>query len=201
MQSGLRPNHSTETAHITTTDNFMIFSKGGMAALILLDLSAAFDTVSHPILIRCLYKDGIQGPALRWICILLTDRTQAVSLAPYSSDARKLICGVLQGSLLSLIYTYMIPLANIFSYAEHTQLILFLLDKTPKTRNKFTTCMTKVANWKKANCHKLNTDKTDIVIFGKNTSPWESNWWPAKIRLTPRTTPATSEYSSTANKT
>ena len=51
------------------------------------------------------------------------------------------------------------------------QLVLSLMDKTPSTRIKFNTCMTEITHWMKTNCLKLNTDKTKILSFGKNTSP------------------------------
>ena len=52
-QSGFRPNHSTETTLITATDaTWMIMDRGDIAALILLDFSTAFSTVSHPILLQ-----------------------------------------------------------------------------------------------------------------------------------------------------
>ena len=86
-----------------------------MAALILLDNSAVFDTVSHPILIQCLQDIGIEGPTLRWICSFLTGRVQSVSLAPFISNTCDLICGVPQGSSLSptLFNVYMISLVNV----------------------------------------------------------------------------------------
>ena len=76
-QSGFRTNHSTETALIAATDDIRsILDHGETAALILLDLSAAFNTVSHKSLIRKLQHLGICGPALKWISSFLTDRTQ-----------------------------------------------------------------------------------------------------------------------------
>lgn len=50
----------------------MLLDHGETAALILLDLSAAFDTVSHHTLINRLYQIGIQGAALKWIASYLT---------------------------------------------------------------------------------------------------------------------------------
>lgn len=66
--------------------------------------------------------------------------------------------------LASIIHSHNI---NILSYADDTQLILSLTDKTPSTQIKFMACMTESAHWLKTNCLKLNTDKTEIVIFGK----------------------------------
>lgn len=76
--------------------------KGNTQALVLLDLSAAFDTVDRDILIDCVSNAGIQGLALKWLTSFLSNRLQAVRLANFSSNKREMTCGVPQGSSLSL---------------------------------------------------------------------------------------------------
>lgn len=76
--------------------------KGITQALVLLDLSAAFDTVDRDILIDCVSNAGIQGLALKWLTSFLSNRLQAVRLANFSSNKREMTCGVPQGSSLSL---------------------------------------------------------------------------------------------------
>src|SRR5678816_3886064 len=86
---------------------------GKVTALVLLDLSAAFDSVHHSILLHRLENwFGISGPALDWFSTYLCPRTQSVYLnGNYSSDAL-LTCGVPQGSVLGpLLFTlYTTPL-------------------------------------------------------------------------------------------
>ena len=69
QQSGYRKNHSCETALVKTIDDMQrMISEGNLVAVILLDLSAAFDTVDHKILIDRLKADfGITGGVLKWI--------------------------------------------------------------------------------------------------------------------------------------
>ncbi len=95
-----------------SNDLLQILDTGSDAVLVLLDLSAAFDTIDHSILLQRLEKwVGIQGTALQWLASYLKDRTFSVSIGNFSSSSAPLLCGVPQGSILGplLFSLYMLP--------------------------------------------------------------------------------------------
>ena len=108
FQSAYRSYHSTETALLRVANDLLeVIDQGGAALLALLDLSAAFDTVDHQILLHRLSEDfGISGLVLSWFQSYLSGRKQAVRVAEAVSDPRELQWGVPQGSVLGpLLFT------------------------------------------------------------------------------------------------
>ena len=104
-QSGFRPGHSTETAVLhVLSDILLAIDRGDLAALILLDLTAAFDTVDHDILLQRLQMSfGINDVALQWFQSYLLGRSQYVRRGNARSTIVTLMCGVPQGSVLGPI--------------------------------------------------------------------------------------------------
>jgi hypothetical protein len=110
MQSAYRAHHSTETALIRVQhDIITAMSEKRACLLVLLDLSCAFDTVDHDILINTLAEFGIAGVALEWFRSYLDMREQYVAVGDARSPSTHLEYGVPQGSVLGptlfVIYT------------------------------------------------------------------------------------------------
>ncbi len=176
FQSGFRPHHSTETALVKITNNlFLASDQGCISLLVLLDLSAAFDTIDHDILIDRLQNyTGIQGQALSWFRSYLSDRYHFVYLNGESSQLSPVKYGVPQGSVLGppLFSIYMLPLGNIIRkygisfhcYADDTQLYISTRPDETSKLSKLTECVKNVKDWMTNNFLLLNSDKTEILL-------------------------------------
>ena len=134
LQCGYKKHHSCETALLRVQNDILkSIDDKQCVVLLLLDLSAAFDTVDHKILLhRLRSRFGIKGKALSWLQSYLTDRSQSVQIDGFTSSVRPLRFGVPQGSVLGpLLYLlYTAPLGDLIRwhdmdfhlYADDTQL-------------------------------------------------------------------------------
>ena len=117
MQSAYRQHHSTETAWVRLHNDILTAIDNNMAVLLVcLDLSAAFDTVDHGILLQRLeHHLGITAKCLQWLSSYLKDRTFRVHVNGQMSNNHNLDYVVPQGSVLGpkLFTLYMLPLSDI----------------------------------------------------------------------------------------
>ena len=144
--------------------------------LVLLDLSAAFDTIDHTVLLHRLKHDfGITGTALKWLDSYLSHRTQTVKIGDSFSTKQKFLFGVPQGSVLGpvLFSLYSSPVAKIARkyglcvqlYADDTQLYLsFAPCEWGDALERVEECVKEIKAWMVANKLQLNGDKTQIVL-------------------------------------
>ena len=104
-QSAYRPHHSTETALVLVQNDILkALDRRHGVILILLDMSAAFDTVDHDVLVtRLVQRFGVTGCAIAWIKSYLADRSQSVNINGGVSNDTPLAFGVPQGSALGPI--------------------------------------------------------------------------------------------------
>ena len=118
-QYGYKKGHNTETILLKITNDILIASdKKTATVLLLLDLSAAFDTVDINRLIEILYSEiGIRGTALNWFCSFLRNRKMRVKINDTYSEVFELQFGVPQGSVLGPLL-FNIYIRSIYKYVE-----------------------------------------------------------------------------------
>ena len=104
-QSAYKSFHSTETTTLRVLSDALVSVDAQKVTLLsLLDLSAAFDCVDHPLLVLRLQRNfGLTGQVLRWLTSFLNGRTQQIAYAGLVSATHSVFFGVLQGSVLGPI--------------------------------------------------------------------------------------------------
>ncbi|XP_076844395.1 uncharacterized protein LOC143489331 [Brachyhypopomus gauderio] len=182
FQSGFRPHHSTETALVKVTNDLLLASdQGYVSLLVLLDLSAAFDTIDHRILLERLERwVGVSGTALSWFHSYLTNCYQFVELNNIPSKRTKVKYEVPQGSILGpLLFTlYMLPLGTVINkhgvnfhcYADDTQLYISAKPDDKLSLRKIEACVRDIKCWMSLNFLQLNEDKTEVLLLGPKAS-------------------------------
>ena len=152
----------------------MSLSRGEATALVLLELSATFDTIDHS---SCLLDwFGVGGSALKWFSSYLTEQFQSVKIGSTLSDLQKLLFGVPQCSVLGplLFCLYTSPLSTLIGkhkgikfhfYADELYVHLSHMNASAAF-DKLNRCLHNVKEWMSASKLTLNPDKTEFILFG-----------------------------------
>jgi len=163
---------------VTYDDVYTAADNGQATVLLSLDLSAAFDTIDHHILVeRLRVSFGVTGDALDWIASYLADRTQRVQIGTARTSPSSCLFGVPQGSVLGpiLFTAYVSPIAQISEshgtrqqqYADDTQLYIFLSAATLTSQLcRLQSCVSSVQSWCIRNGLSLNPSKTEVICLG-----------------------------------
>ena len=184
FQSSYKKLHSTETALNCVINDILLGIDNKLRALLLvLDMSAGFDTVDHNILLKRLHNTiGLRGFVFNWFKSYLSDREQAVSIDGIESESRPLKYGVPQGSVLGpiLFNIYIMPLANLIKrheipfhlYADDSQkYAIFDLKDYAATVSKLDALAQDIRVWFHANRLKGNDSKTEAMLISSKFAP------------------------------
>ena len=177
-QSAYHQFHSTETALCKIHNDLVTNACSGKASLlVLLDLSAAFDTVDHDVLLADLFSCGIREDAHSLLKSCLTNRFQHTSVGASLPEPVHLQFGVPQGSVLGPIpFTlYTSSLATLLGahivayhfYADDTQ-IYIRIDSIEDVKGKLSSLINDIKIWMNGRKLKLNDGKTEIIIVKGN---------------------------------
>ena len=180
-QSAYRADHSTETALLKVHhDISSALDQSHAVAHVILDLSAAFDTIDQSQLLSLLNAEfGVHDKALSWLETYLEARTQRVKIDDAISEPTPLTCGVPQGSVLGpILFTiYTMPMQRIVrkhgvvyhKYADDTQLYVTYNPTVPgdmqSAVKQLEDCIAKIRGWMINRMLKLNDNKTEMVIY------------------------------------
>ena len=180
----IRKHHSTESALLNIHNDILVnMAKESVTAHTLLNLSAAFDTIDHTILLdRLDGYYGISELALGWVKSYLSGKTHLVKVGSTLSHPAALQYGVPQGSVLGsiLFLLYTNPISSIIQshssinynfYADDTQLCISLSPANfSHCIQKLKNCLNDIQNFMFTNKLKLNPDKTELILIGSKNN-------------------------------
>ena len=172
-------NRSTNTQLLTVLSNIQsIFDNKGQVDTIYFDLSKAFDSVSHDLLLHKLTSFGIHGQLLKWIKCYLSNRKQRVTCDGGTSSWLPVTSGVPQGSILGpiLFILYINYLPDVLSpetlcaiFADDTKIYRHIKTKTDTDR--LQEDINKIAGWGKTWDLRFNGSKTVSLVITNKAVP------------------------------
>ena len=172
-QAGFRPGHSTQSLLLYCTDKwYKSLDRREYIAVLFLDVSKAFDTVNHSLLLSKLHLLGLDPSAVLWFKSYLSDRSQVTCIDGSSSSPGFLSSGVPQGSVLgpALFSIFindlpqMLPPDSTLLFADDTT--IFLSGTDPQALNSSLQSRLDLANsWMEKNGLKLNASKTKCMLI------------------------------------
>ena len=173
-QHAYRKGHSTQTCLVEVVNHlYKLIDKKKYTAIASLDLSKAFDSISHSLIIQKLSNLNMSESTLEWVKSYLSNRKQRTKFSSYMSSEAAVTSGVPQGSIIGplLFLCFTNDLSNEFegkckmvAYADDTQLIVDG-DSLSQLLTKIEEMLTIAQKWYAANSMKNNIGKTEVLII------------------------------------
>ena len=171
-QHAYRKAHSTTTALVEITEFLHAeLENKNLPAIIATDLSKAFDSVSHSLLLRKMQELGLHKVCTAWIGSYLTDRTQATKFSSITSDEEKVLAGVPQGSILGpiLFIAFTADLAEtvhckVVAYADDAALLVSA-PTWKQLKLRIEDNVVQAQAWYTANGLQINSTKTEFMVI------------------------------------
>ena len=175
-KSGNRKMHSTETALINVTDNILkAIDEKSASLLVLLDMSKAFDSLNHNLLLGKLRKLGLKASVISWFSSYLSSRYQRVRYEDSVSELLPVTNGVPQGSILGpMLFTiYINDLISVIThsqpaaYVDDSQLhFKFSVSDSSSAMAAVNQDLRDISKWCAKNSLLINPEKTKLVVVG-----------------------------------
>ena len=176
QKSGNRKMNSTETALINVSENLLkAIDEKSASLLVLLDMSKAFDSLNHNLLLENYEKLGLKDSAVSWFSSYLSSRYQRVRYEDSVSEMLPLTNGVPQGSILGPVL-FKIYINDLISAITHSHTAAYVDDsqlyfKFPVSDSSSAMAavnqdLSNITKWCATNALFINLDKTKLVVVG-----------------------------------
>lgn len=179
QQYGFRKKRSTETASVMFLDDIhRAMDSGKITGALFIDLSKAFDTVSHYSILDKLPGYGISGKEYEWFVDYLFGRTMKVAYNGALSSSKEITCGVPQGSILGPLL-FLLHFNEIPALLKHCQILMYADDTVlyyhhhniEEIEKALSEDLSTISTWLEENelIINLKKGKTEIMVFGTKT--------------------------------
>ena len=179
LQHAYRKNHGTVTCLFELLNEiYTLIDKKFKVAIVSLDLSKAFDSINHNLLLKKLKSFNLNQQSIDYIQSYLSNRRQSTKLSKFTSTEQEIKSGVPQGSILGpfLFLCFVNDLPNVFNnetkfiaYADDTQLLVYDND-LEKLKEKVENVIGDAQKWYENNGMKNNSSKSEILVVSTKKS-------------------------------
>ena len=190
-QYAYRPLSSVTNALIIIHDKITSFLEESDAigvAVLQLDFSRAFDTISHRLLLHKLHNLGFPDNFVSWTESYLTDRTQCTVINNVASSRKAMKSGVPQGSVIGPHYftaytSDLLDVSHVIKYADDTTLIFKITNDIAASIRTITSHMDDIHDYCLSNALNLNIDKTKMMVIRKKNMDFDTRFAVPDVEL------------------